>query len=350
MTTQGVRLRPADGSSPSRPATDRLDEWAGRAAATAGRCAEAVELARALTGVADQPGSGHTRERWELLASLAVGDLSVARVAEAHLDALAILAEAAAGIDDRGMVWGVYAAEGPGLRLDATLEREGWFLSGVKPWCSAADQVDRALVTAHTSEGRRLFAIDLHSPTVTQGADQWVARGLADVTSTSIVLDRTPATPVGETGWYLTRPGFAWGGIGVAACWFGGLVGVARRLWQAGESREPDQIAALHLGVTDLQVTASRLALADAAALVDGGSADGPAGAVLAERVRGIVCAAAEFVLSSAAHALGPAPLAVDEDHARRVSDLELYVRQHHAERDSARLGGLLWAQDGSPW
>jgi hypothetical protein len=44
-------------------------------------------------------------------------------------------------------------------------------------------------------------------------------------------------------------------------------------------------------------------------------------------------------------HALGPAPLAFDEDHARRVADLELYLRQHHAERDLARLGEATLAQ-----
>ena len=38
-------------------------------------------------------------------------------------------------------------------------------------------------------------------------------------------------------------------------------------------------------------------------------------------------------------HALGPAPLAFDADHAARVADLEIYLRQHHAERDVAALG-----------
>ena len=38
-------------------------------------------------------------------------------------------------------------------------------------------------------------------------------------------------------------------------------------------------------------------------------------------------------------HALGPGPLAFEAEHATRVSDLRVYVRQHHAERDSAALG-----------
>ena len=47
-------------------------------------------------------------------------------------------------------------------------------------------------------------------------------------------------------------------------------------------------------------------------------------------------------------HALGPAPLAFDPDHARRVADLQLYVRQHHAERDEAALGAQV--RDLSTW
>ncbi len=35
----------------------------------------------------------------------------------------------------------------------------------------------------------------------------------------------------------------------------------------------------------------------------------------------------------------GPAPLTVDRSHAQRVADLQVYVRQHHAERDLARIG-----------
>jgi hypothetical protein len=40
-----------------------------------------------------QPGAGRTRERWAALAELAEEDLSLARLAEGHTDALAILAE-----------------------------------------------------------------------------------------------------------------------------------------------------------------------------------------------------------------------------------------------------------------
>jgi hypothetical protein len=53
-------------------------------------------------------------------------------------------------------------------------------------------------------------------------------------------------------------------------------------------------------------------------------------------------CGRRREVLSLVGHTLGPAPLAFDETHARRVADLEIYVRQHHAERDLADLGNRL--------
>ena len=40
---------------------------------------------------------------------------------------------------------------------------------------------------------------------------------------------------------------------------------------------------------------------------------------------------------------------ALDAAHAGRVSDLTLYLRQHHAERDEVSLGRTLLAGD-RPW
>ena len=163
-------------------------------------------------------------------------------------------------------------------------------------------------------------------------------------------FDQVPARPVGEAGWYLTRPGFAHGGIGVAACWYGGAVGVGQALYRKAAAREPDQLARWHLGAVDLELRAAGLALDRAAAQVDAGEADGDAGQLLALRTRSTVAAAAERVLERVGHALGPAPLALDAEHARRVADLTVYLRQHHAERDVAALGEQLLRGDRSPW
>ncbi len=70
---------------------------------------------------------------------------------------------------------------------------------------------------------------------------------------------------------------------------------------------------------------------------------------LLAKRVRATVARAVDEVLARAGRALGPAPLALDAAHAKRVADLQLYVRQHHAERDLASLGRAL-ADGGESW
>ena len=188
------------------------------------------------------------------------------------------------------------------------------------------------------------------SPGVLAGEGLWVSRGLASVESSAVDFQNVSAVPVGADNWYLERSGFAWGGIGVAACWYGGAVGIARRLLHASRSRTPDQIAHMLLGQADAALHAARRSLAAAAEDIDAGRANGAAGALLAQRVRSVVAGAAERVLQAAAHGLGPGPLTAEEEHTRRVADLQVYVRQHHAERDHAALGKAILAAEGEPW
>ena len=152
-------------------------------------------------------------------------------------------------------------------------------------------------------------------------------------------FDSAEATPVGGPGWYLVRDGFAWGGIGVAAVWFGGAVGVARRLRDQAGEREADQVGWAHLGAVDAAMHGARAVLTESADEIDTGRANGAKGALLAMRARQVVVDAVEAVIRAADHALGPAPLVFEREHADRVSDLRVYIRQHHAERDAANLG-----------
>jgi len=309
----------------------------------AGEDAEAaVKLAEHYGRRLPQPGAGHTAQRWAVLAAVGERNLTVARVLEAHSDALAILAEAGEPVPDGA--WGVFAAEGGPHRLEASDRDGGAILTGVKPWCSLAGQLDAALVTAYIRGERQLFSVSLRHPSVTvDPPETWVARGLRNVTSASVTFDGTPASPVGNPGWYLSRPGFAWGGMGVAACWHGGASGLRASLVRGSAGRE-GELPALNVGIVDAELFASETVLSRAAALIDAGSAAGTAGETLALRVRAVVAAAVERTIGQVGHALGPAPLAFDEDHARRVADLELYVRQHHAERDLAGLGRAVLA------
>jgi alkylation response protein AidB-like acyl-CoA dehydrogenase len=332
--------------------------------------ASAAETAHDLASWLPMPGRGDTVTLWEALASLGAVDLTLARVAEPHLDAHAILDEArrVGQVDESvwteradewasARLWQVYAAEGS-QRLLARDGPAGWHLDGVKPWCSLAEHADHALVTAWIDDrSRGLFAVDLRHEGVvladTAGvagqAGTWAARGLRDVRSTGLRFSSVPAVAIGERQWYLARAGFAWGGVGVAAIWYGASVALARRVRDAAVRREPDQIALLHLGAVDTALVRARCVLQDAA-----GVADDPATALdesvhVASRVRQVVADSAEEVLERVGHALGPAPLTGDEEHARRVADLTVYLRQHHAERDLASQGGRL-LDDPSGW
>ena len=272
----------------------------------------------------------------------------MARAVEPHLDARAILTQA--GVAHGTGTWGVFAAEGPGVRLDAVEGPDGWRLTGTKPWCSLAGVLDAALVTAHLGDGGRgLFAVDLRGAGVSLVDQEWVSRGLTEIPSTAVAFDDVRAEPVGPPGWYLERPGFWWGGIGVAACWFGGAVGIGRRVHAQASARD-DQLLAMHLGAVDHRLESARRALAEAATLVDDGSLDGAQGRLLAKRVRATVAGVCEDVLTIAGHALGPAPLALEPEHAKRVADLQVYVRQQHAERDDVSLGTSLAASADAPW
>jgi len=311
----------------------------------------ALRTALAWGQHAQSPGSGSTLELWEALATAAAHDLGVARTIEPHLDALAILEQAGEASAPAGSTWGVFAAEGGDDPLTATEVLDGWLLTGTKPWCSLASRLSHTLVSAHVGGGeRRLFAVSLTGPGVRADEGGWHARGLAEIASGPVRFDAVLGRPVGEAGWYLSRPGFAWGGIGVAACWFGGAVGVARTVFAKASAGDAGPFLLMHLGAIDELLESARRALAEAAALVDAGEATGEAGGLLASRVRATVARAAEEILDRSGHALGPAPLALDPQHAKRVADLQLYLRQHHAERDQAALGGVLAAGTGAPW
>jgi alkylation response protein AidB-like acyl-CoA dehydrogenase len=325
----------------------------------------AVELAAGLA----RPGRGDTADLWSALATVGAHELQAARAMEPHLDAAAILHEAAEapsgagssaagvsatgvsgtrGVAQLGRTWGVFAAEGADPRLTATHVDDGWTLTGVKPWCSLAGTVDAALVTAWVGEARRLFAVRLRQTGVAVDLGSWHARGLVDIPSGPVTFTEVPAVPVGEIGWYLERPGFLWGGIGVAACWYGGAVGIARTVLRQARDRPASTTTDIHLGAMDELLTASRTALLDAATAIDAGDPTRPA--LRAKRVRGLVARTCEEVLWRAGHALGPGPLASDAEHARRVADLQLYIRQHHAERDQESLGRSIRSLEGEPW
>ena len=57
------------------------------------------------------PGAGETAQRWRRLAELTEADVVAGRLAEAHTDAVAILAELGGPDPKPDQLWGVWAAE-----------------------------------------------------------------------------------------------------------------------------------------------------------------------------------------------------------------------------------------------
>ena len=289
------------------------------------------------------PGGGETARRWRRLAELAETDVVAGRLAEAHTDAVAILAELGGPEPRPGGLWGVWAAESRDAAVSARADGETAVLDGTKVWCSGAGLCTHALVTARLDSGERgLFAVDLNDPGVLPLPSTWRNPGMAESDTRSVQFSDAPAVPVGRPGEYLSRPGFWHGAVGVAACWMGGARAVAAPLYGRATDDSADAHALAHLGAVDAALTAAEATLAWAAAEVDADPLNRKGAAeVIARRTRAVVETAVDEAIARTARALGPAPLCQDAQHAKRVADLTIYVRQSHAERDLERLGLL---------
>jgi alkylation response protein AidB-like acyl-CoA dehydrogenase len=306
------------------------------------------------------PGGGETAERFRALAQIGRVDLDLARLAEAHTDAWAILAE----LTDEGpsqspplsdsegssRLWGVWAANPPTSPVIAAQSPGGWRLDGTKPWCSGAGCCDAALVTAQALDGYRLFAVDLRDPSTRPVEDSWPARSMRGSDSRSVCFTASPAVAIGGVDAYLTRPGFWHGAVGVAATWLGGAFGVAEPVWEAARRRPLHPHALAHAGAIDAALAAAQTVLDQAAHAIDADPVNATGDAELtARRVRAVIERAAAEVIDRVGRALGAAPLALEIEHAKRVGDLELYLRQSHAERDLEALGTLAVEHRGQP-
>ncbi|WP_326615753.1 acyl-CoA dehydrogenase [Streptomyces decoyicus] len=288
------------------------------------------------------PGSGRTSQRFAALRAVAQRDLCLARLVEGHVDATAILTELGGTAPGPAERWGVWAAEPPGEGVTATRTEAGWRLEGLKQYCSGAHSCTHALVTATADDGRRLFAISTGGPECHPVPGTWQAIGMAGSDTPDVRITDLPAVPVGGVEAYVRRPGFQHGGIGVAACWYGGALAVTEPLRSAAH-RAPDPHTDAHLGAVDMKLHAAGALLEQAAAEIDQDPLDrGGAARLRSLRVRAFIEEACSAALSHVGRATGAGPLCRDLRHARNVADLSIYLRQHHAEHNLAELGGLV--------
>jgi hypothetical protein len=280
------------------------------------------------------PGEGHTAERWRALAAIARHDVAEARVIEAHVDALSILHEAGLEPEPRAL-YGVWAAEEPGRSLQLDGER----VCGQKPFCTGSGIVDRALDTARTPAGVVLVEVDARHPSIAYDTGDWLTPAFAATGTATATFDTPTIRTLGPVGWYLDRVGFWHGACGPAACWAGGVLGLIDQAVAAATAKRAEPHLDVHIGAMVALGWELEAVLDRAGDEIDNEPDDAAAAVRRARIVRHLVdCAAAE-VIERFGRALGPRPLVRNPDVVRRIAEVQLYVRQCHAERDLDALG-----------
>jgi alkylation response protein AidB-like acyl-CoA dehydrogenase len=291
------------------------------------------------------PGSGSTSARFKSLAAVGKIDLSLARLAEGHLDALAILDEAGMAESETHDALGVWAARSDDKPTRAELRGGSWVLTGAKPFCSGAGYLDRALVTAEAPDGYRLFDVDLRRSSRTFEWGSWQAVGMAASDSHTFVFDDVVVPlerSIGAPNFYLDRAGFWFGASGVAACWFGGAEGLLETvLRQSTASASEHSLAAI--GRAHACVASMDALLETETTQIDLDPTDSKGNAQRRALIlRQVIHDLCLEVLSLTAEAGGARPLCHDGEQARRAADLFVYLAQHHGNRDAAQLGHIL--------
>jgi alkylation response protein AidB-like acyl-CoA dehydrogenase len=299
------------------------------------------ELAVEAAASVPLPARGATSARWRTMWVLGREDLSVARLVEPHLDAVAILAEA--GRRARPDCWYAVWASAPRARL-APRSDGSWDLTGTQAFCSGAPRCDAALVTAQLDDDVVLVDVDLRAGrtcgSITVDESTWRAPAFAATGTATVTYDghRLPAADVvGAPGFYLDRPGFWHGAIGPAAVWAGGAAALTelaehRQLRTQGERMLRGELRSLTWSMS--------------AQLERGGvEADELPDDVEAARrralvVRSLVERQCSRVIDLFGQLAGPRALALDDDVVRRVEELSLYIRQVNRAADLDQLGG----------
>ena len=310
-------------------------------------------MQRCLDSGLDQlplPGSGFTLERWRQLATVAGIDLALLKLYEGHTDALAILHELGTSPFQAAGIWGVWAAEPPDAKV-AVSQRCGDMirLNGRKAWCSGAQSLDYALLTSWGGDDQpQLVAVELRQPGVRFNSDTWHAVGMGGTGSLDVYFDNAVGSCVGDSGAYLSRPGFWQGGAGIAAAWYGAAVALAKTLRAHRHHGRPEPHADAHLGSVDAALYGAAAALRECAQWID---AHPQADASLpVQRLRAQVEMAVEDVCRHVGRALGATPFCRDPHFARLAADLQVFIRQSHAERDLAHLGQRVATGETEDW
>ena len=278
----------------------------------------------------------------EDLLGLGRTDIPLARLAEGHVDALRTLAQA----DRRpypGALYGVWASRSQHTGIRAEPQLGGRLrLQGVLRFASGAGLLDRALVPVWLDDGKHLL-MDLDVSGLPVDASGWHTGAMtaSRTHQVKVDVDVSADDQVGDVDFYLQRPGFFPGGVGVAACWVGGAARVLDLVHALHPQPGPAQ--QIRLGRMRIDLSLAAATVRSTAALLDrgpdpraGGETDWHA---LSTEARAGAAEAVRRLISDARLLGGPAGLAMDAGLAHAVPDLELYVLQQNSDGDAFALG-----------
>ncbi|WP_120429748.1 acyl-CoA dehydrogenase family protein [Acinetobacter baylyi] len=279
-----------------------------------------------------EPASNETYQRWLIFAQIAGFDLSLAKLFESHCDALSILHELGYENEIDEKTWAVWAADGG----PAPLKVENGRCLGIKPWCSGAEFVQKALISFKDQHGQsQLCIVDLNQPSITIDLDQWQAVGMQGTQTARVNFQDTAVKLIGRPNDYLDRAGFWHGAAGIAACWYGAAVRLMDELQQSC-LKTPNPFKKMHLGQLATQLMITRQYFQYVAQLIDSQPK------LSHEREVRILRAQAEksclAVIEGVGKALGARPFCEQASFASLMADLPVFIRQSHAAFDDEQI------------
>lgn len=281
------------------------------------------------------PASGHTYQRWQLFGQIAGVDLSLAKLFESHCDASSILNELGYQQEIDNKTWAVWAADGGPAPLQVTND----LCNGIKPWCSGAEFIQKALMSYKDQKGQAQLCIaDLSHPSITTDLNHWQAVGMYATQTAQVTFKNTPVQSVGEPNSYLKRPGFWHGAAGVAACWYGAAVRLASFLQESCQAN-PNPYKKLYLGEVAQQLEITKHYFQYVAELIDHEPTLSHEREVRILRAQTEQCCLS--VIERVGKALGARPFCEDATFAQLMADLPVFIRQSHAAFDYEQIAEL---------
>ncbi len=294
----------------------------------------------AMGGLGAGTDPAGTQTIFDLLRMLGQANLSLARLFEAHVNAVRLTLrygephhiETMARHCRNGDIYGLWVTDAPGHLL----RWSNGALHGSKGPCSGAGHLRHALVTIHdgsaTGQAIRMALLDL---TGNEPIDDWAPHltGMRASANGAIGFDESPLPArsiFGENGDYLREPDFSTGAWRTMAATLGGmdaLLDTVRTQFRVrGHDDMPLQQA--RFGAMLIARETARLFTWDAASIAEAGALPVPDQVAAVNLARIAVETACLDLIRDAQRALGLAAMLRPNPAERIIRDLSTYLRQ----------------------